>query len=1214
MGRSEAWSLIFLMMATTLLPFTGPTKANELPAAGGHIRIEGDSELLSSSYYITGSGDADDPIILSGFPKDHYLEITNISYWIELRDQAIDVDTENTALTLDNVTGCYLENISLKNTATLFETDIQGNLSINGSAFNFAFSPVATTNAMDVGAQGNISLRNSSISFGYPAGTSDNLCLFGSRNFDVKWSRFDNVQIIYISKGDSINVRECSFSNGSILWPKVYLPHSRNIIVNSTLDNSCINVMESSDLLISNNSFINRTSCIIFGRYPGSHPDTGRYNILTGNRFEACNGLTVRGGGFATKTIRHWLIHDNYFGNCSSPAIEWDYKIQSIDDIFIWRNIFYHNRGTGDVKGNDPQISILPGLYTGGPKENINISRDGVGNYWRDHTSPDANGDGIVDSEYRVYTSSNLEAWDNITDLYPLSNRFFDLTRPHLKVLEPLESITDQEYTRIRWEAWDEGSGLDRVLISRDMENWTDVTNEEWWSVRLSPGENQVHLKAYDKAGLFDLTSVTMELIGIAGPIRLISPKDGVILRSDEVSVTWKVDDIFPLSRQELEVDDGSLELTAGDREKYIFLDDGTHHTILRCCDPKGTNITKEADFIVDTLPPKVEICAPLDGAVITDQLVHFKWKVFDVNGIASRRYRVDSKAWIDPGDVEEHSFSAFMEAGEHILEVEAYDIAGRKTVGMVSFTIGNGTLTITEPADGLVTKQDNITIKWTIDEDFIPESVELRNIESGNSHDVTGLNELEVKLPSQGRYRFQVTAKDEFGNKASDILIVYRDIKPPSIHIFNEEYDVNDEPLIVRWSGLDTHGVSGYGYRLDVGDWIDIGDQTILELGEITETDHVLEVMCTDRAGNTAIDLYEFLYDLTPPRVSFVPDGEVRISRDPIISLDWTLKDENGISNVSLIVGNSKFEFEPTTNGWEGILGEGVVMIEVTAYDHAGNHGNDTIKIITDTVNPFLDWREPSFARSNLEAVLFRWWVSDEVGVAYITLEEDHIQVWSGSVDGEHEISLTPEEGPHLYTLTAGDISGRSTTIDKMIILDRSPPEIDDLTYLVEDRDLTVEWKVHDELIEVTDVILHIGNRSFRSQEMSGSWKVEDLGPGLNILHIQVIDGAGNSAEETLDIHIEGQKEEAGGGGILYWFLIILVPFIIIAGAVLAFTMLYKVKLEEERNAGEAETASEHGGVGNGGVMSVPGMKVAPGLNASTLISERRLSDRRKK
>ncbi|MGA1847957.1 MAG: hypothetical protein ACMUHB_01330 [Thermoplasmatota archaeon] len=1156
MGRSGVWTIILLMTAATLLHFTGPGYADDPPTSGGHIRVKGDSELLSSSYYISGSGLENDPLILSGFPEDSSLEIMNISYWIEVRDQVVDVDTENTALTIDNVTGCYLENVSLKNTASLLDTDILENLSINGSAFNFAYSSVATTNAMDVGAEGNITLWNSSISSGYPAGTSDDLCNFGSRNFEVKWSRFDNVQIIYLGKGDSINVRESSFFNESILWPKVYMTHSRNIILNSTFDNSRINVMDSWDLLIMNNSFKNRTSGIIFGLYHGLRPDTGRYNILTGNHFEACGGLTVRGGGFSTKTIIHWLIHDNYFGNCSSPAIEWDYRIQNLDDIFIWRNIFYHNRGTGDVNGSLPQISMVPGISMP-EKAYVNLSRNGVGNYWRDHTTPDADGDGIVDTEYRIYTTSYPEFWNNYTDLYPVSNPFFDLTKPHLKVLEPMEKVTDKEYTRIRWEAWDTDSGLESVLLSRDMGNWTDVTNETWWPVILSPGVNRLYLKAYDKAGLFNLTTVEIELMSISGPIRLLSPRDSSIIESSEVTITWSVDEDFPLAHQELEVDDGQMEISTGDRGKDVTLEDGTHEIRLICWDPKGTRIEKQARFIVDTVPPIIHINAPFEEAVISNQLVRFHWKVSDVNGIASVRYRVDSELWIDPGIRKDYSLSALQDYGDHTLEVEAYDIAGRKTVETVGYSVGEGTLRITKPGNGYATNHDHVTIEWTIDERFHASSVILEEIEGGNTYDVTGLYELSVPLTSPGSYRIGVTATDEYGNQASDLIVVYGDMEPPSIRIFNDKYYVNDDPLLVQWSGFDTHGVGGYGYRMDGSDWIDLEIRTTLELRGLSEGEHEFEIICTDMAGNTAIDVYSFLFDITPPEVSFTPDDDMRFNLEPIMTLMWACNDDNGIGNVSLRVGKNRYEYEGTSNLWEGVLQEGPIVATITAYDSAGNLASDTISIMTDTVDPVIEWIEPSYTRSNVETVIFKWRVMDELGISNITLEENHIPVWTGTVGGDLEINLTPADGAHYYTLTATDLAGRSTTVSRVMIIDRSPPVIDNLTYMLEDGDLTVEWKVHDDLTGVTEVFLEVGALSYESSETTGTWVAGGLDPGINIIHIQVVDGTGNTAERTLEVRVVAKEEPADGKGVIFWILIALAGLMITGGGVFAFILL---------------------------------------------------------
>jgi hypothetical protein len=303
--------------------------------------------------------------------------------------------------------------------------------------------------------------------------------------------------------------------------------------------------------------------------------------------------------------------------------------------------------------------------------------------------------------------------------------------------------------------------------------------------------------------------------------------------------------------------------------------------------------------------------------------------------------------------------------------------------------------------------------------------------------------------------------------------------------------------------------------------------------------------------------------------------------------------------------VGTNKYEYDGSTNLWEGVLQEGPIVTTITAYDNAGNRASDTVIIITDTVDPAIEWKEPSFTRSKLEYIRFKWTIEDDLGIANITLEEDRIPVWTGTVGGDIETTLSPVDGAHYYTLTATDLSGRSTTVSRILIIDRSRPVIDNLTYFLEGNDLTVEWKVHDDLTGVTDIFLGVGLFSFQSSETSGTWYVGKLSPGIHIIHLHAIDGTGNSVERTLEFKIEGNDEPTGGKGALFWIMITLAVVMIIGGGALVIILLRRSDSYGADDATDPEARADHGPFGIRPTLPGQKMKTAPGMNSAAISPE---------
>ncbi|MGA1793807.1 MAG: hypothetical protein ACMUHM_07645 [Thermoplasmatota archaeon] len=1173
MGRPEVWTLILVLLLVSTSSPIEATAADDGPTASGPFTIDGDSELASSIFLQGGNGSISNPYVLSGIPYDAGgLVVKNITSWVKIWSQRIDTDADGYPLIVEDVRGCILDNVSITDDQYLL--DVRGKTNFTIISSNFLCTRVEGTGIYPVaiGTSQVVSVANSSfrsvhvenVEYGFT-----NYYAILGEHISVSGSNFSKVKLMLKVPdiGHSFSVTDCRFDNNSILIPQGYWGNSTKWIMSSEFHGSYIDVRDCYGYRIINSSFLRPGSGIMFG-WSSTPFMPELYSLVKGNTFENSDGLHVSTLYSTRKYIRKVHITENYFGNCSSGAIFFRYMMD-IDFVFIWKNIFYHNRGTGDTYSNMSQADTEHGF--------LNLSgntyqyyRDGLGNYWRDWTGPDDDNNGIVDSEYVVEKGSGPQYTKNVSDRFPVTNPLFDVERPGLRITEPAGPLTNyrMDYVRVEWEAWDDLSGLDRVMISGDGENWTDVTSEDWWPMRLEQGKNTVHMIAYDKAGLYNRTQRTIEVKGITGPVVLLFPEDGDILLTEEVKVKWFVDEYFPLSDQELWMDRDPLDVDLDTREVDLVLPEGGHHVELSCGDTKGLTISDRADFIVDTSPPTVEIFTPHDVTTYSRDLVNFTFSAKDVNGLAQVYYRIDHDNWTNIDDPGYCSFKKLLSGGTHTFEVRAVDNAGRMTVERVSFSIGEGTLQIISPEDGHETGEDHVVIRWTIRDDFDPVAVEFEDINRKTKVSVTDFFEYQVMLTSREYFNFKVTARDAHGNEVWDTIKVNRDLKPPIIEIQNKAPAVNDDPLTIWWMGWDHFGVMGYAYRMDSVEWTECGNSTGIEFRDLSESEHVFEVRCLDIAGNSAVDTYQFTYDLTPPVVGFEGNDGHLIRQDPFISLYWTASDENGLSSVQLTVGERTYDLPAAKRFWEGILEDGTIKARINVSDTAGNTAEDWMFVTVDTEDPVAKWVDGIISPTNQEELTIIWRTYDNIDIVEVNLFEDGVKIHSRNKPGRFDLNLTPEDGAHFYQVIAFDISRRSVSIERTIVVDREAPVIDIFDHEYRKNVLVVIWSTHDETTSVTSVVIRVGDQKYDSQARDHSCSFEDLEPGHYIIWIEVTDEAWNTRTERKDIEIEPASgwEDDQRSGILLLVLVILMVAVI-AGASLG-VFFYLRKIEKEKGS----------------------------------------------
>ncbi len=303
----------------------------------------------------------------------------------------------------------------------------------------------------------------------------------------------------------------------------------------------------------------------------------------------------------------------------------------------------------------------------------------------------------LVDGEHtisiRVTDVAGHEATDSVTILV-------DTTDPTVEITSPSEGATvvGAEVT-VEWTADDGlGSGIDAVEVSIDGGARTAAIGSSHTFAGLTPGQHTVDVMVTDDAGNEGTDSVTFTVTAVivdttAPTVSITSPTNGSSLPSSSVTVTWTASDGTGsgIDTIEVKLDAGTWTVVTGSTREFTALAEGAHMVSVRVTDNAGNSATIGVTFMVDTVDPSLSITSPEDAWETEDTSVTVTWTCTDTGcGIDRIEVCIDGEAFVPVGTASERVFSD-LEAGEHIVEVRAYDKAGNMVEASVAFTVDEG-------------------------------------------------------------------------------------------------------------------------------------------------------------------------------------------------------------------------------------------------------------------------------------------------------------------------------------------------------------------------------------------------------------------------------------------------------------------------------------------------------------------------------------------
>ncbi|MDG6225626.1 MAG: hypothetical protein QCI82_08950, partial [Candidatus Thermoplasmatota archaeon] len=706
-----------------------------------------------------------------------------------------------------------------------------------------------------------------------------------------------------------------------------------NTLTSNASGSDLVRLTDCNRIKIANNTFIGGQNSLYishpnaynppYNNYPRTSSITIEYNTIrssyTGLKFYWTTGHP---------SMTYFSIHDNDFLNCTSFAVDL-YGSGGSKTTEIFRNRFIGNAGA--TSAHNPGIKQARDYYF-----QLSWSNYQMGNHWGDWTAPDDDSDGFVDSPYP------LSGWSNPKDNMPVSNPYFDFDPPEFEIITPRGQFLPGSYVNFTWEANDPGSGMKMVRIREGFNDWIDVVGREHHGIMISQGQHFFRLKAVDNANLTTLIEMTLNLNMSKSPVRLIEPSPSSYVSHSDVEVIWEMDPWFVPRKAHINIDLGPpIDMDPFDGFSTT-LSDGPHRIDITFEDHYGIEIKQRSDFIVDTVAPELTILYPSNGAVLSNDLVHFMWEAIDYSPVLTTTVRID----FEPATAVEGSYhNRFLTKGTHTFEVAVEDLAGHRTTKSISFSIAKNTsLSITAP---VLTRPTNLmehTIRWEYLSYFEVEELTVSVTGSPSVQIDREATQHQLTFDKSGRYVVKVVAEDPAGNTISDEveIIIDRDPPRPGFIGIPDPFITNTTVILLRWGAVESWGIDHYELYVDGGR---VGPNIVADRYSITlsEGDHEVALIAYDMAGNSGSSNVRIVVDLTPPHVEVTsPLSKVLSSEEVDVGIDAF--DLNGISLMNITIWNSLgtryIEIDPV-DSYRMKFVEGINTVTIVVYDNAGHKGS---------------------------------------------------------------------------------------------------------------------------------------------------------------------------------------------------------------------------------------------------------------------------------
>lgn len=1151
--RSIAIFLVLAIWGTLIYPPDG-TVVKASTSLEDEI-IDGEQELMNSDLVCTGNGTENDPYLIEDVEMgSHDLVLRNISSYLVLSNISFSA-SQDTAITLYNVSSIRIVDCSS------FERN------------SFLKSEECTTVVIEGADVDGIDERKQ-------------ICYLSSTSeIYIEDSRFNSSATygssLYADRSSVIrSIENCSLSRIPVIssgWDE-----DCEVAHNEFKHSSLKMTISEGGIGIHNNSFSGYVRQLTLDtEYPAlihhnlfqggfgitissANPVGDEYGRIENNVFRNCSrGIQAWGMHSNEFSMDHWDISDNYFGNITNNAILLRHGTHNV----IHRNIFENIGPDGE------EVYMNP--YDPEGQHNV-LSKNGVGNYWSDHTSFDLDMDGIVDEP--------KEFDGGYSDEYPVTNRKFDLEGPVIDLKDPIPAVSRSNYLFMEFEIDDNLSDVARSNLSLDGTEMMNITGRDRASLSMENGNHIVTISAVDTSGVGSSLSAPIEVLSPSGILTVEDPFTGDYTNEQVHELDWEVDNSLVDLHQQIEVNGEPAALDKESRSCEIELREGPNLIELAIDDGVDVRRTWTREIICDTIRPDARFTGPLDGVTISNRLARVSWNVTDANGPLSVELSIDGGDW---ETVEGTSgLDVFLEDGSHRADIIATDPAGNVDKETIRFHVGKPPeLVIISPVNGTHTNSRDLEVNWEYTGNLSLSRSQIRVGKDGvleelqgGVHPVRLGGDSEDTMDKSFDILIRLTLDDE--NRLERTVTVVLDRKSPKV-LFKETEGhpyVNQSSYPLEWNILDADEEVQCSLSLDEEDLGPMDPRGNIE-SDLADGWHTYVLEAVDRAGNKMTDEHRIYVDTDHPDVVIERPLHDTVLVKSLVAISWSADDESGITTTSMVVDGSGTEYiDPKGSVDKYFHDDGVHTISVTAEDICGNKGETTVSFMLDLEEPYFVTEPEVKEMYNTSQIPFVWEVADSSGISEVVLSVDGSK---RELDRQGSIEIELEPGEHVLHLSVVDLAERKTEREWTVVCDPDAPIImvDEDIIIGEDGSARITWSVSDSVsgVERDTTLVSVDGGPWVPSASDNSYSTGPLKPGAHMISIKCQDQAGNSVLKTVEFEVgktdaEVSEEEEGPGAII--IAAASVPIILI-GAAVGIMLYLRSKREEETKVEEEEIPS---------------------------------------
>ncbi len=546
------------------------------------------------------------------------------------------------------------------------------------------------------------------------------------------------------------------------------------------------------------------------------------------------------------------------------------------------------------------------------------------------------------------------EVQAQIAENTEITIKLVDDIAPRLTIESPKDGQEQREETvEVKGTAYDKHTGIDRVEVSIDGENW--------WEAELSPdrftftytiedipeGLNLIRVKAYDRAGNSKEGAISMLVDSTPPNLNVITPTDGMRTNKRFLEIVGTTD-----VGAQVYINDQPIEIQYTLISHQVVLAEGPNAIKVAAVDYLG-NINEVVRYVnLDTQAPYVALVNVEDGQRVKSAKLH-------VIGLAETE---DVTVMVMGKEVEIDDEGRFelditLSEGSNDLEIYAFDgVMNERTIRVtVHLDKTEPWLKLVEPSASTLTMKD-ITVAGFVElgaRVFVNE----REVDVSFGYFTTTVS------ATEGEFELMVSAQDAAGNEHTMTVPLLIDTIAPAIEVTfpPDDHVTNMETLEVRGSILGTENEDARYLELFINGiprLFDFSTGAFAQELLLEEGVNRIVVMGIDPAGNSYAVTRTVMLDSKAPYLN-VELGNTRIDpnwNEPVSLSDFVYVfgfteigsslTVNGIAvEVDAVTGSFNYSYNlPSPAGGLKISTTDIVVV---ATDEAGNSAT-----MTKTVN----------------------------------------------------------------------------------------------------------------------------------------------------------------------------------------------------------------------------------------------------------------------